>query len=112
MTEDELAGMEQRAEKATTGPWSVGSVSGQCYMDHAHGRARCDYQYTVSGAQGVAFNGTDRPVTLVGWDDRGPILSAGDSAFIAAARTDVPALVAEVRRLRALIDPCATTLTR
>jgi hypothetical protein len=36
--------------------------------------------------------------------DCGLYASAADAEFIAAARTDVPALVAEVRKLRALME--------
>jgi hypothetical protein len=37
-------------------------------------------------------------------DDGSPLLTFADADFIAHARADVPALVAEVHRLRALVD--------
>lgn len=71
MSEAELDAIEQRANAATPGPWRSVEV---------------DDPYVAlmleSGAEG--------------W----PAATDADRAFIAAARSDVPALVAEVRRLR------------
>jgi len=84
MTEDELDAALQRAEAAGPGPW-WSSWEGR---DHE---------------SGDSFVGTGTP------GDRGPdlyISADGVPApvevldFVAAARQDVPALVAEIRRLR------------
>lgn len=74
MTEDDLKAIEARTEAATPGPWEqdLGSVK----SPHA--------------VRGVL------PAYVCG------IASDQDATFIAAARTDVPDLVAEVRRLREL----------
>lgn len=72
MTEAQLAEIEARANAATPGPWTA------------------DNEY-------------DEPA-VVGPDNRDLALfveTDADAAFLANARTDVPALVAEVRRLRA-----------
>jgi hypothetical protein len=64
MTDDELDAIEQRANVATPGPWTV--YKGQIVQGESYG------------------------------EDFGP-----DANFFIAARTDVHALLAEVRRLRA-----------
>ncbi len=69
--------IEARANAATQGPWTA---SRSCSIE--------DAPETVVMAVGGNVANCD-------WDY--------DAAFIAAARTDVPALVAEVRRLREVI---------
>lgn len=83
MTEKELAEIEARATAATEGPWKSERV--------------------------LEFKGKEA------WDLEGPTfwtwdgnMIEPDAVFIAAARTDVPVLVAEVRRLREVIDYCYT----
>ena len=74
MDEATLAGIEQRANAATKGEWIVG---------------------------GPGFVYSERDKFLI------PVARTGanaDAEFIAHARTDVPALVAEVRRLSAALD--------
>jgi hypothetical protein len=88
MTPTELAEIKARAEAATPGPW------------------RAERSLCNPGIRDAA--GTERE----GWDFQGP-LSLGDgecpyytqedATFIAAARADVPALVAEVERARRLL---------
>ena len=81
MTEQELTAIEERATAATMGPWDGAKNSG------------------------VVSKHTRDPVFETGCGcctDKA--LSAEDAAFIAAARVDVPALIAEVRRLRALVE--------
>lgn len=70
MTESELQAIEARAEAATEGPW------------HSE--------------DGLVDMGMDKPtIDLIREDN-----CRANADFIAAARTDIPALVAEVRRLR------------
>lgn len=78
MTEEELKAIEERANAATPGPWSV-------EYKNAHGPEIGSYRYAV----GIhpALEDWQTPTTE-------------DSEFIAHAREDVPKLVAEVRRLR------------
>ena len=79
MTEEELTAIEDRANAATREPWIVGDV----------------YVPTAS-LSAVSVYGMGMEVAECQMDT--------DGAFIAAARVDVPALVAEVRRLRVLVE--------
>lgn len=74
MTEEELQEIEARANAATEGPWDACLSSGVCR----------------------APPGEDHHSSI------GHIRTKQDQEFIAHARTDVPKLVAEVRRLRKL----------
>lgn len=75
MTDEELDAIEARANAATPGPWTW------------------ETDYEEEG--GYFLDGSDGED--VGWARSEP-----DIVFITAARVDVPALVAEVRRLRAV----------
>jgi len=75
MTTEELLAIEARANAATAGPW----------------RGKKD--------EGVQADATDVFETGCGCCSPSH-LSEADALFIAHARTDVPALVAEVRRLK------------
>jgi hypothetical protein len=83
----DLDAIEARANAATPGPWEASrqiGKKGHCYVAQVFGP---DALGGLSLAQmDVLPNATT------------------DAAFIAAARADVPALVAEVRRLRAIMD--------
>jgi hypothetical protein len=89
MTEDDLKAIEARANAATPGPWATGAgkVEG--------GQVR---ELVIAPNDDVivaiAYGGFGNPV------DR----TSEDRKFIAHARTDVPALVAEVRRLRGVVE--------
>lgn len=87
MTEQELAAIEARATAATPGPWTASHR-------HVHGTPDNDEQ---SGL-GLEIEGPPQA------SGRGQFARGADATFIAAAREDVPALVAEVRRLRALLE--------
>lgn len=123
LTEERLAAIEARCQKATPGPWRVGGPSFRCVLVHGangrHGQGNCRYTfsgwfdndheisadrgYTASNEQG------DTSSMIAGtYDyDTGGILVREDAEFIAAARSDVPSLIAEVRRLHELIDVLA-----
>lgn len=81
MTPEELEAIKQRVNAATPGPWEA------------------DYDPRTDGAdqivdpQGFTICFMSVPSVSVDFD--------GDTDFIAHARADVPALVAEVERLRA-----------
>ena len=82
MTEDELREIEDRASKATVGPW----VSTEC----------------ANGGRLLKRGKESLP-------DRHPqsslqVVPSDDATFIAHARADVPTLLAEIRRLKALLD--------
>jgi hypothetical protein len=82
MTEQELQAIEALAAAATPGPWEAGNDIGEGEVYGVDG-------YAVVGAAAQAW--TRREVDA-------------NTRFIAAARTAVPALVAEVRRLRRVED--------
>lgn len=77
MTDQQLAAIKERAEKATPGPWF-------------HGQ-NADGQHNVYAGGGIDITPA--------WCVHGLPMCPDDAAFIAYARTDVPALVAEVERL-------------
>jgi len=76
ITSADLDAIEARANVATAGPWTV------------------EHRSVVSDDVTIVEDGAS-----CGWDEYADTL-----AFIAAARSDVPALVAEVRRLRETVD--------
>lgn len=90
MTDAELQAIENRATAATPGPWQ---------------------------ATGLPYNGTDEPCILTAqglyiaqtvYDMQSQTEEHAvdaDTMFIASARTDIPALIAEVRRLQGLLNP-------
>ena len=81
LSEEELAAIEAREKTATPGPWTWD-------YDKIRGTE------LKSGDEGVLWS-------TMPWHDTTDIDGcAGDEAFIAAARSDVPRLLSEVRRLR------------
>ncbi len=80
MTNKELDAISERAEKATPGPWGEVAESGEWWLSGPD-----IYDDAV-----MSTNDTE--------------ISQADVDFIAAARTDVPALVAEVRRLSGQLE--------
>lgn len=106
-----LDAIEARVNAATAGPWDVKS--------HAHLATGCrclscddptvgwsvDHptalyceDIVVERAGNGEVNAFGRPLSSC---DNGPLLTFEDATFAAHAREDVPALIAEVRRLRA-----------
>jgi hypothetical protein len=77
--DEELAAIALRAERATRGPW----------------RSFVEGWDAMSGSSFIMTEGED--IYLSG-------CTAEDQDFIAAARSDVPKLVTEIRRLRAEIE--------
>ena len=111
MTNAELDAIEKRMAEASPGPWTHDSYpSGTEYvhMRHASGK---------SGPRIMGPDGTDQDghvgahmslynvpafVALTGEQEEKLVLEKwGNAEFIAHSRQDVPALVAEVRRLKA-----------
>jgi hypothetical protein len=83
MTEDDLRAIEARANAATPGPW-------QARHRHAEMTAEDD----ESCGLGLEIDGPPEA-----WN-RGQFARGSDAQFIAHARADIPALIAEIRRLR------------
>jgi len=91
VTDIDLDAIEARANAATEGPWwrreGHAEIDGQNYAEVLiPGRVECG-SYCYGGTSTIEGDRLD-----------------ADLAFIAHARTDVPALVAEVRRLRESLD--------
>lgn len=81
MTEQELAELGALANAATPPPWEAENDVGTGILSAMLG----------GGPHMMAF---------------GDVWTFADAAFIAAARTAVPELIAEVRRLRGLLEDC------
>lgn len=78
LTEEQLAELERLAEAATSGPWTARVSKGTAYVSH------------------------EGPVGMTSVDDNG-LFDPVDARFIAAARTGVPAIIARVRELEAVV---------
>ncbi len=76
--------IEARCEAATPGPWRISRLrdGGDLVMQATDDAARNPIGVVVDCSDPYGFNGDP------------------DAAFIAAAREDVPALIAEIRKLR------------
>lgn len=76
----DLEPIKERLNAATKGPWvAIHDV----------------YGYSIATEDGESF--------VVDCDGQSPFPNYGDVAFIAATRTDIPALIAEVERLRTIL---------
>src|SRR5687768_14913613 len=101
MTDAELQAIEARAKAATEGPWEAvqsfgADAVGQVVTPPAESSPQEQRGYSES---------TGAPIFVCA-DDNGTYfcdMKPADALFIAHARADVPALAAEVRRLRALL---------
>jgi hypothetical protein len=89
VTEDELKQIEERAAKATDGPWRFEAGPSD--------QPNCQDIYAGDGNGPIAM--TEPGVYPLGSKHGVGKTPLADAAFIAAAREDVPKLVAEVRRL-------------
>lgn len=85
LTEERLAEIEERLRRATPGPWAC--------MDRLGGGG-C-FVFSEETFHVVALEEDDDPTVAVP-------LGRADAELIARAREDLPLLLAEVRRLRAL----------
>ncbi len=95
MTDDELDKLDALAQAATRGPWRV-------WMSMDNTIDVCaDLEALVPPLLGMYGRGGTRPTDG----------ERRDADFIAASREAVPALVAEVRRLRRQVDEMARGVT-
>lgn len=85
MTDDELKEIEARCNAATPGPWKVENDSDYDEQSDTHS----EWPWRINA-------GT---LTLCDIGGDGHSNDVADFNFIANARTDIPALIAEVRRL-------------
>ena len=116
LTEAELAAIAERADKATSGPWRLGSPFFQCLLNHGdeyHGKGKCRYTFQgwnddnyyeiyrdIGYTEQTEDKGTEPPICGTWNFEEGGVKREEDARFIAAARQDIPALLAENRRLR------------
>lgn len=84
----DLEAIAGRATAATQGPWKACGAN--------NGRCECGFVWSVPLDQRIGSCNGD--------SEQGAKGSPEDTVFVAHAREDVPALVAEVRRLRALLQ--------
>jgi hypothetical protein len=89
-----LATLWRAHDAATPGPWTVGLEQ--------HGVLAGCPTVIRSGPRGYRVVSIDQAYPFTSGDDRREAVA--NVAFIAAARTAVPALLAENRRLRALLS--------
>jgi hypothetical protein len=91
MTPNHLAEIEDRCNRATPAPWE------------ARHRNTCNPENDPNVKTGMDY--------FLGWEvdgppesERGTYENGHDAVFVAQARTDIPDLVAEIRRLRAALE--------
>lgn len=111
LTDEALAEIEARAEAATPGPWDMAI--------HTHPLASCRCGSCTTDPIGYAVdhklaNYCDDIVA--GSDDidgcdKGPLLTYADASFAAAAREDVPRLVASLRSARKELEAARVVTT-
>lgn len=90
MTTDDLAAIEARARRASTGPWLAQTELRDGWPVCSTGY--CDEDDLDWGVNTEPMHG----------DQLGGGSARQNAEFVAACRTDVPALIAEVRRLLAV----------
>lgn len=109
LTDDALAAIEERASAATPGRWYVrqldddhamGLVAVSTVPDTGLGERWPEFEHSEL----VAATLVQHPRYVDGADERWD----ENAHFIAHARDDVPRLVAEIRRLRQLLDAGGT----
>ncbi len=98
MNHTELKAIEERADAATRGPWRWHAPQDESQEDRSDRWRNCTELPAMQGSADVRVCdfGDERQY----YPSAGNPPSADDAAFIAAAREDVPALIAEVKRLR------------
>jgi hypothetical protein len=102
MTDEELAAIRERADAATPGPWNV-------FRGVIWGRAGSSGPYQLS----IAKNANSSSVIEdTGAADRRDRRIEADLGFIAHAREDIPALLAEIDQLHAEVRDGAEALLR
>ena len=105
LTDDELRRIAQRAARATPGPWYWITKDHDEYHVFGDGELS-ENRFDRSGRSPMLDKYVAVPLLTV-WDNDGESSNdAGcfeDADFVTAARSDVPALLAEVHRLRAVV---------
>ena len=106
LTQQQLADIEARANAATDGPWGVYTFGGDSLIEIAADLHETGHGYsarrTIARFDEEPLDNDPAHREWTAEEDWEQVQA--DAAFVAAARTDVPALLAEVRRLRAELD--------
>lgn len=103
MTESELLEIERRCAAATEGPWVVTEDDDIVSASAVPPEWERDNEYWRPTPVVETDSGIYWRMDRQRWDETG-VENSADRDFIAAARTDVPRLVAECRRLRAALQ--------
>ncbi len=96
LTEEELAAMEARCAAATPGPWTA-------EWRHGFGVGLHPAAAHIQSPSGAVVSDGN-------YGEGGYVWGEANSAFIAAARTDLPLVLAEVRQLREVRDAARALL--
>jgi len=103
MNEKDLVEIHQRCDAATEGPWEVGRwhlIDEYGYRHEFVGDLRVPYSGpNFNGPYGAGYSLDDGAKLLWSCGSDGVAPSDADAAFIAHARTDIPALLEEITRL-------------
>lgn len=105
MTDEELKQIEERAAKATPGPWVPDFrdiTLREATPAEAERMVLADAKSDFCLGAEIALRAADGGAAWLPCPTRSTFLNR-DALFIAAARSDVPALVSEVRKLKALL---------
>jgi hypothetical protein len=94
MTDEELAAIRERVEQATPGPWNV-------FKGVIWGRAGSSGPYQLSIAKNANISTVVEDTDSADWRDS---RIGADLGFIAHARQDIPALLAEIAALREIVE--------
>lgn len=99
----DVEAIKARCEAATPGPWTF-----EPCIQQTEGMAETKYQHIRSGPRGVADTYHNPPLAIEGFGQMSGYLpprhgKPEDAAFIAAARADVPALLAALEAERAKV---------
>ena len=97
----ELAAIAARCATASPGPWRWARTCDGQPPTEADWDG--DVQIWLRSSSGPSGNGQDAALSVLVLTSNTADLLAADAAFIAHARADVSRLLAEVRRLRALV---------
>jgi len=106
MNDEELQAIEARVNAATPGPWQTGSDLGGVWKKVALQRGLILQSHIAESKSRMFIEDYCGSLTMWdAWQDEAKGREDRNAEFIAHARDDVPALIAEVRRLRALLSP-------
>lgn len=114
LTEDELAALEARARAARSGPWTA--VMAGALVPGLREAPDCEIRTRDTANPDLGSWTVSWDSRHTGWctDEAHPAygLAHADAAYLAAAANAVPALLAEVRRLRAELHSIVSIVSR